>query len=182
MTGERPVEMGPADLEFRRQVGEHEARILKIEHALPERLALLGEGHRLVECALGDCLRRDGDRQPLLRQLAHQVTKPAAFGAKATGDGHTSAYEDPDVYWAVSAIRTIKKAKTPTLIYVGERDIEVPPTQSVEYWHALKAMNVPTSLVIYPDEGHGIRLPAHTQDLERRTLAWFGRYLGTAAP
>ena len=93
-----------------------------------------------------------------------------------------SVYEDPDVYWAVSAIRTIKRAKTPTLIYVGERDIEVPPTQSVEYWHALKAMNVPTSLVIYPDEGHGIRLPAHTQDLERRTLAWFGRYLGTAAP
>ena len=49
-----------------------------------------------------------------------------------------SAYDDPDAYWAVSAIRTIKKARTPTFIYVGERDIEVPPTQSVEYWHALQ--------------------------------------------
>ncbi|RST31421.1 S9 family peptidase [Sphingomonas ginkgonis] len=89
-----------------------------------------------------------------------------------------SAYDDPDAYWKVSAIRTIKQAKTPTFIYVGERDIEVPPTQSIEYWHALQAMSVPTSLVIYPDEGHGIRSPEHNADLKARTLAWFGRYLG----
>ena len=89
-----------------------------------------------------------------------------------------TAYENPDAFWAVSAIRTIGKAKTPTFIYVGERDIEVPPTQSVEYWHGLQAMKVPTSLVIYPDEGHSIRSPAHTSDLERRTLVWFKRYLG----
>ncbi|MCA1654802.1 MAG: alpha/beta fold hydrolase [Sphingomonadales bacterium] len=89
-----------------------------------------------------------------------------------------SAYEDPDIYWKMSAIRTIRDARTPTFIYVGERDIEVPPTQSVEYWHALKAVNVPTSLVIFPDEGHGIRSPEHNADLRRRTLAWFARYLG----
>lgn len=92
-----------------------------------------------------------------------------------------SAYDDPDPYWKVSAIRTIKQAKTPTFIYVGERDIEVPPTQSVEYWHALQAVNVPTSLVIYPDEGHGIRSPEHNADLKARTLAWFGKYLGVPA-
>lgn len=91
-----------------------------------------------------------------------------------------SVYDDPDAYWAVSAIRTIKNAKTPTFIYVGERDIEVPPTQSVEYWHALKEMNVPTSLVIYPGEGHGIRDPKNALDVRRRTIAWFDRYLGRA--
>jgi dipeptidyl aminopeptidase/acylaminoacyl peptidase len=91
-----------------------------------------------------------------------------------------SAYDDPDAYWAVSAIRTIKAARTPTFIYVGERDIEVPPTQSVEYWHALKEMKVPTSLVIYPGEGHGIRGPENALDVRRRTVAWFDRWLGTA--
>jgi dipeptidyl aminopeptidase/acylaminoacyl peptidase len=89
-----------------------------------------------------------------------------------------SVYDDPAPYWAMSAIRTIKQARTPTFIYVGERDIEVPPTQSIEYWHALQAMNVPTSLVIYPDEGHGIRAPEHDLDLRRRTVEWFDRYLG----
>jgi len=88
-----------------------------------------------------------------------------------------SAYDDPDVYWAESPIKYIKQARTPTLITVGERDIEVPPTQSVEYWNGLKAMGVPTSLVIYPDEGHGIRAPDHVADARRRTIEWFDRYL-----
>jgi dipeptidyl aminopeptidase/acylaminoacyl peptidase len=92
-----------------------------------------------------------------------------------------SMYDDPAPYWAASAIRTIKQARTPTFIYVGERDIEVPPTQSTEYWHALKAMNVPTSLVIYPDEGHHVREPEHVLDIRRRTVEWFNRYLGKPA-
>jgi dipeptidyl aminopeptidase/acylaminoacyl peptidase len=91
-----------------------------------------------------------------------------------------SMYDDPAPYWDRSAIRTIKQARTPTFIYVGERDIEVPPTQSVEYWHALRAMNVPTSLVIYPDEGHHVRDPEHVLDIRRRTVAWFDHYLGKA--
>lgn len=45
--------------------------------------------------------------------------------------------------------------------YAGERDNEVPPTRSIEYRHALKDMGVPARLVIYPDEGRGIRLPDH---------------------
>jgi dipeptidyl aminopeptidase/acylaminoacyl peptidase len=89
-----------------------------------------------------------------------------------------SLYDDPDAYWAVSAIRTIKNAHTPTFVFAGERDIEVPPTQSIEYWHALRAMNVPVSLVIYPDEGHGIRKPKDSLDVRRRTVAWFDRWLG----
>ena len=87
-------------------------------------------------------------------------------------------YDDPRVFEDASAIYHMKTAKTPTFIYVGERDIEVPPTQSVEYWHALKDMGVATSLVIYPDEGHGIRGPANAADVRRRTVAWFDRYLG----
>ncbi|GAA0328856.1 S9 family peptidase [Sphingomonas oligophenolica] len=87
-------------------------------------------------------------------------------------------YDDPKAYEDVSAIYFMKKAKTPTFIYVGERDIEVPPTQSVEYWHALKDQGVDTSLVIYPEEGHGIRNPANATDVTRRTIAWFDKYLG----
>ena len=89
-------------------------------------------------------------------------------------------YEDYDAYKAPSAIYFMKNAKTPTFIYVGERDIEVPPTQSVEYWHALKDQGVPTSLVIYPEEGHGIRNPVNALDVQKRTIAWFEKYLGKA--
>src|SRR3546814_15991767 len=42
-------------------------------------------------------------------------------------------YDDYDAYRRVSAVNYVKNAKTPTFIYVGERDIEVPPTQSIEW-------------------------------------------------
>lgn len=92
-----------------------------------------------------------------------------------------SMYEDPAIYRKLSPLTYVLKAKTPTLIYVGERDIEVPPTQSIEWWRGLQAAGVPTTLVIYPDEGHGIRAPANVADVGKRTIAWFAKYLGTGA-
>lgn len=86
-------------------------------------------------------------------------------------------YDDPAVYRKASPIESIKNAQTPTLIYVGERDVETPAVQSMEFWHGLKAMKVPTTLVIYEGEGHAIRKPAHQLDQRRRTVEWFEKYL-----
>ncbi|MDM5177090.1 alpha/beta fold hydrolase [Massilia sp. DJPM01] len=88
-----------------------------------------------------------------------------------------SAYDDPAAYRAASPIESIKAAKTPTLLYVGERDVETPAVQSMEFWHGLRAMGTPTALVIYDGEGHAIRKPAHQRDQRARTVAWFERYL-----
>lgn len=89
-----------------------------------------------------------------------------------------SLYDDSQPYEMASAITFIKAARTPTFIYAGERDVEVPPTQSIEYWHALKERGVPTTLVIYADEGHHLRNPAHLSDLSHRVAAWWREYLG----
>jgi dipeptidyl aminopeptidase/acylaminoacyl peptidase len=88
-----------------------------------------------------------------------------------------SAYDDPAIYDKLSPIRYIKNAKTPTFIYVGERDVECPAPQSQEFWHGLQAMGVPTSLVIYEGEGHGIRKPEHVHDLAHRLVSWFDDHL-----
>jgi dipeptidyl aminopeptidase/acylaminoacyl peptidase len=85
--------------------------------------------------------------------------------------------ESAAIYDKLSPIRYIKAAKTPTFIYVGERDVECPAPQSQEFWHGLQAMNVPTSLVIYAGEGHGIRKPDDVHDLAHRITGWFDRYL-----
>jgi dipeptidyl aminopeptidase/acylaminoacyl peptidase len=88
-----------------------------------------------------------------------------------------SAYDDPSVYAKSSAINYMHDVKTPTFAYVGERDIECPAQQTREFWHAMKAMNVPTSIMIYPGEGHGLRDPEHLADAMQRTIAWFDQYL-----
>jgi len=88
-----------------------------------------------------------------------------------------SLYDDPAIYRAASPIEFIKQAKTPTLLYVGERDVECPAPQSLEYWHALKALGTPTQLLIYAGEGHHFREPKHLQDLRSHVIDWFTRYL-----
>lgn len=88
-----------------------------------------------------------------------------------------SVYEDPEVYARSAPITFIKQAKTPTLVLVGERDVECPTPQSYEFWHALKSLGVPTQLVVYAGEGHAFRDPEHRKDSVRRAMEWFNRYL-----
>ena len=88
-----------------------------------------------------------------------------------------SAYDDPATYDRMSPIRAIKATHTPTFLYVGERDVECPAEQTREFWHGLREFNVPTSLVIYADEGHHLAKPENVADLNRRLIAWFDQYL-----
>jgi dipeptidyl aminopeptidase/acylaminoacyl peptidase len=84
-----------------------------------------------------------------------------------------SVYEDPAVYAKSSPINFVKNVRTPTLLVVGDSDVECPPPQSFEYWHALKEYKVKTQLVVYPNEGHQFKDPAHAIDVMERMLAWF---------
>lgn len=92
-----------------------------------------------------------------------------------------SVYDNPEVYAKSSPIEYIKQVKTPTLIVVGERDAECPAPQSYEFWHALKTLNVPTQMVVYPNEGHAFRSIEHRKDVLHRTLQWFDQYLAQGA-
>jgi dipeptidyl aminopeptidase/acylaminoacyl peptidase len=88
-----------------------------------------------------------------------------------------SVYDDPLVYAKSSPITFIKKAKTPTLVLVGDSDGECPTPQSYEFWHALKTLGTETEFVVYEHEGHVFANPAHQKDVIERARAWFDRYL-----
>jgi dipeptidyl aminopeptidase/acylaminoacyl peptidase len=88
-----------------------------------------------------------------------------------------SVYQDPAVYAKSSAMNFINKAKTPTLVLVGERDGECPAPQSREFWHGLKSMGVETQLVIYANEGHYIGQPEHERDIVHRMVGWFDQHM-----
>jgi dipeptidyl aminopeptidase/acylaminoacyl peptidase len=91
-----------------------------------------------------------------------------------------SVYDDPAVYAKSDPMHFVKAVKTPTLILVGDRDGEVPMEQSVEWWHALNDLHVPTKLVVYPNEGHALIKPADARDYSLRTLEWFEEWFAKA--
>ncbi|WP_343073444.1 S9 family peptidase [Pyxidicoccus fallax] len=88
-----------------------------------------------------------------------------------------SVYDDPDVYTRSSPINFVKLVRTPTLLLHGERDVEVPASQSYEFFKALKALGQKTQLVVYEDEGHHIRKLDHQWDRTRRMVEWFDTHL-----
>jgi len=88
-----------------------------------------------------------------------------------------SVYDDPEVYAKSAPINFIRKAKTPTLILVGDSDAECPTPQSYEFWHALKSLGVETELVVYDHEGHMFVKPEHNRDRIVRTIDWFDSHL-----
>jgi len=88
-----------------------------------------------------------------------------------------SVYDDPKVYERSSPITYIKNVHTPTLIVSGDRDAEVPITQSYEYWNALRRHGVKTEFVVYPDEGHFFFQHTNQVDVMSRLVSWFDAYL-----
>jgi dipeptidyl aminopeptidase/acylaminoacyl peptidase len=73
------------------------------------------------------------------------------------------------------------RIKTPTLFVVGERDFNVPAVGSEQMYQALRTLGVPTQLVIYPNQFHGITTPSYRVDRLQRYLAWWERYLKPGA-
>ena len=88
-----------------------------------------------------------------------------------------SVYDDPKVYERSSPMTFIRNVHAPTLIVGGDRDAEVPVTQSYEYWNALRRLGVKTEFVVYPDEGHFFFKRADQVDVASRLLNWFDTYL-----
>ncbi len=76
-----------------------------------------------------------------------------------------------------SPLSYLTNAKTPTLIFHGEKDERVPLGQSQETYRTLKRLGVTTQLVVYPDQGHGIQVPSYQLDKMRREFAWIEKYL-----
>ena len=94
MPRQRPIEMGPTDLQLRLEIGQCKPRVLEIQHRLAERLACPRELHRHVEGPLRTRLRRNRDAEPFLRQFAHQIDEPFALFAQAIGDRHAHVFEE----------------------------------------------------------------------------------------
>jgi dipeptidyl aminopeptidase/acylaminoacyl peptidase len=88
-----------------------------------------------------------------------------------------SVYDEPKVYERSSPMTFIRNVRAPTLLLGGDRDAEVPITQSYEYWNALRRLGIKTEFVVYPDEGHFFFRRADQVDVMTRVVGWFDQYL-----
>ena len=85
--------------------------------------------------------------------------------------------KQPEAYCARSALTFAGTITTPTLILHGEQHPCVPVNQAYAFHRALLERAVPTELVVYPREGHGLMERDHVRDMDERIVRWFEMYL-----
>ena len=126
------------------------------------------------------------------------ITQTTRFNAALSGAGavdHLSAWGTMDVpgfykllfgalpwdvpsrYAQESPIYQLDKVQTPTLIVTGEDDVRVNADQSYILERGLQYLRVPTELLVFPKEGHGLeRDPWHGKIKVREELKWLEKY------
>ncbi len=95
-------------------------------------------------------------------------------GSPYTSTKRMQAYIDQ------SPIHYVARVRTPTLIMSDVSDYRVVPTESYEFYHALKDNHVPVRFIAYPVYGHFPSDPIRRADIAERWIHWLGKYLPTA--
>jgi dipeptidyl aminopeptidase/acylaminoacyl peptidase len=89
-------------------------------------------------------------------------------------------WEQGSVWRDQNPIRYAAKFRTPVLVTVGENDFRVPLNNTLEYWSALQRMQVPSRLIVFPDENHWILKGEDSRLFYAEIAAWLARWLGPA--
>ena len=83
-----------------------------------------------------------------------------------------------DVYERVSyPFLHADRIKTPTLFQCAELDYNVPCHGTMQMYQALRSLDVPTQLVVYPDQHHALTVPSYLEDRLGRNVDWYEQYL-----
>jgi dienelactone hydrolase len=67
--------------------------------------------------------------------------------------------------------------KTPTLFMASQNDFNVPVAGAEQMYQALKHEGVPTELVIYPGQNHGVSVPSYIIHRFERHINWYKKFL-----
>ena len=95
--------------------------------------------------------------------------------------GGKAYYEDPAAFEKWNPVNHVAAWKTPMLVIAGEKDFRIPYTQSLGVFTAAQRRDIPSRLVVYPDENHWVLKPKNSIQWYGEVFAWMDRWTGTGA-
>ena len=69
------------------------------------------------------------------------------------------------------------KIMTPTLFMAAQNDFNVPVAGAEQMYQALKSNGIPTQLIIFPNQNHGLNIPSYEVFKYNSYIDWFNKYL-----
>ncbi|RYY61021.1 MAG: S9 family peptidase, partial [Comamonadaceae bacterium] len=154
-----------------------------------DRVAIAGKsyGGYLSGWTIGHCnmFRAAVVMAPVGNIETHYGTSDGGYYADPYYMGTPEGF-DRELAKALSPMRYVEKAATPTLFMQGANDERCPKCQSEELFVSLmRAGDTPTELVLYPDADHhflGEGAPSVREDAAQRIVDWLAAHIDTPTP
>jgi dipeptidyl aminopeptidase/acylaminoacyl peptidase len=86
-------------------------------------------------------------------------------------------YEKPANHEKFNPAAHVTQWRTPMLVVHGQLDYRVPYLQGIATFTALQRRNVPSKLLVFPDENHWILKPANSLLWHETVLGWLDQWL-----
>jgi dipeptidyl aminopeptidase/acylaminoacyl peptidase len=91
-------------------------------------------------------------------------------------------YEAPQEYERWNPVNTVTAWKTPMLVVTSENDFRIPYTQGIAAFTAVQRRNIPSRLLIFPNENHWVLKPKNSVQWYDEVFGWLGRWMGGNPP
>ena len=92
--------------------------------------------------------------------------------------GGKTYYEDPAAFEKWNPVNHVANWKTPMLVVTGEKDFRIPYTQGLASFTALQRRNIPSRLVVFPDENHWVLKPKNSIQWYDEVFGWMDKWMG----
>ncbi|MCP1471226.1 dipeptidyl aminopeptidase/acylaminoacyl peptidase [Sphingobium sp. OAS761] len=87
-------------------------------------------------------------------------------------------YEQAGEYEKWNPVNHVDQWKTPMLVVTGEKDFRIPYTQGLAAFTALQRRDIPSKLLVFPDENHWVLKPKNSLQWYGEALGWLDRWTG----
>lgn len=111
----------------------------------------------------------------LMNSESQWGTSDAIYNREVMNGGTT--WSGAKAWKEQNPIRFAAEFKTPVLITVGELDYRVPLNNSIESFHVMQRLQVPSKLVIFPEENHWILKGENSRFFYKEVHNWLAKYL-----
>ena len=91
-------------------------------------------------------------------------------------------YETPGEFEKWNPVDFVTNWRTPQLVVTSEHDFRIPYTQGIAAFTALQRRNIPSRLLIFPDENHWVLKPKNSVQWYHEVFDWERQWMGGGSP
>ena len=111
----------------------------------------------------------------LVNTVSQWGTSDAIYHREIMNGG--TPWSKSKIWQEQNPIRFADHFRTPMLVTVGEQDFRVPVNNSIENWNILQRQQVPSKLIVFPDENHWILNAENSRFFYKELQDWLKKYL-----